>query len=70
MIKESLKVMVLNVPNIHGEALYFFQFTSIYWLQNAVIAEKPFGSLNIGVWGSIESLNTVGIHFRPTRVQS
>ncbi len=46
------------------------QFNSIYWLKNAVIAEKPFNSHKMGVWGWVESLHYVGIHFNPTRVQS
>ncbi len=46
------------------------QFNSIYWFQNAVIAEKLCNSHKIGVWGLIESLNNVGIHASPTRVQS
>ncbi len=47
-----------------------FQFNSIYWLQNAVVAEDLFSSHRIGYWRLIESLIKVGIHFSPTRVQS
>ncbi len=45
-------------------------FNWIYWLQKAVIADKPLNSHKIWTLGVMESWNNSRIHFSPARVQS
>ncbi len=66
----KLKSMIYRPASWSHALSYRNKFNSIYWLQNVVIAEKPFKSHEIGVRELIESINNVGIHFSPTRVKS